>query len=366
MEKKDYYEVLGISKGASAAEIKKAYRKLAIKYHPDRNPGNKDTEAKFKEAAEAYEVLSDENKRARYDQLGHAGMAGAAGGFSGGGMNMEDIFSQFGDIFGSAFGGGHGSSHRRMRGQDLRIKIKLTLAEIANGVEKKVKVTRFKVAAGATYKTCPACKGTGQQIRIKNTILGQMQTSVICPVCGGSGKVADKIPPGANNQGLRKEEDKISIKIPPGVSDGVQLKVTGKGNEAPLDGIPGDLLVLIEEIPSKEFNRDGNNLHHDLYISFAEAALGISKEVPTVSGRVRIKIDPGTQSGKTLRIAKKGLPSLDYYGKGDLLVHINVWTPQELTKEQRIFFERMKEDSNFEPQPHEEKSFFDKVKEMFS
>ncbi len=368
MAKRDYYEVLGVSKGASAAEIKKAYRKLAIKYHPDKNPDNKEAEEKFKEAAEAYEVLSDENKRARYDQFGHAGMGGAAGGgFGGGGMNMEDIFSQFGDIFEGAFGGGFsgGRGRRQVKGQDLRIKVKLTLEEIANGVEKKVKVTRFKVAEGTTYKTCSTCNGQGQQTRVQNTILGRMQTAVTCSTCGGTGQVADHIPPGANNQGLKKEEDTVSIKIPGGVSDGIQLKVSGKGNEAPQGGIPGDLLVLIEEIPHESLKRDGNNLHYDLYISFAEAALGVSKEIPTVSGKARIKVDSGTQSGKILRLAKKGLPSLEHYGTGDLLVHINVWTPKELTKEQRKFFESMLEDSNFMPQPNEEKSFFDRVREMF-
>ncbi len=368
MAKKDYYEVLGVDKGASAAEIKKAYRKLAIKYHPDKNPDDKEAEEKFKEAAEAYEVLSDDNKRARYDQFGHAGMGGAAGGgFGGGGMNMEDIFSQFGDIFGGAFGGsfGGGGGRRQVKGQNLRIKVKLTLEEIANGVEKKVKVTRFKVAEGTTYKTCSTCNGQGQQMRVQNTILGRMQTAVTCQTCGGTGQVADHIPPGANNQGLKKEEDTVSIKIPGGVSDGIQLKVSGKGNEAPMGGIPGDLLVLIEEIPHESLKRDGNNLHYDLYISFAEAALGVSKEIPTVDGKAKIKIDSGTQSGKILRLAKKGLPSLDRYGNGDLLVHVNVWTPQELTKDQKKFFESMMEDSNFEPQPDEEKSFFDRVREMF-
>lgn len=367
MSKRDYYEVLGVAKGASAGEIKKAYRKLAIKYHPDKNPEDKLAEEKFKEAAEAYEVLSDDNKRARYDQFGHAGMGGAAGGgFGGGGMNMEDIFSQFGDIFGGAFGGGFsGGGRRQVKGQNLRIKVKLTLEEIANGVEKKVKVTRFKVAKGTTYKTCSSCNGQGQQTRVQNTILGRMQTAVTCQTCGGVGKIADYIPPGVNNQGLKKEEDTVSIKIPGGVSDGIQLKVSGKGNEAPMGGIPGDLLVLIEEIPHESLKRDGNNLHYDLYISFAEAVLGTTKEIPIVDGKAKIKIESGTQSGKILRLGKKGLPSLDHYGNGDLLVHVNVWTPQELTKEQKKFFENMKEDANFEPRPDEEKSFFDRVREMF-
>ncbi len=367
MAKRDYYEVLGVAKNASASEIKKAYRKLAIKYHPDKNPDDKTAEEKFKEAAEAYEVLSDDDKRSRYDQFGHAGVGGSSGGgFGSGGMNMEDIFSQFGDIFGGAFGGGFGSgNHRQVKGQNLRIKVKLTLEEIANGVEKKVKVTRFKVAKGTTYKTCSACNGQGQQTRVQNTLLGRMQTSVTCQTCGGTGKIADHIPSGANNQGLKRVEDTVSIRIPAGVSDGIQLKVSGKGNEAPMGGIPGDLLVLIEEVQHNALKRDGNNLHYDLYISFAEAVLGVSKEIPTVEGKAKIKIDSGTQSGKVLRLAKKGLPSLERYGKGDLLVHVNVWTPQELTKEQKKFFQNMMEDSNFEPNPNQEKSFFDRVREMF-
>ena len=362
MSKRDYYEVLGVSKGASVSEIKKSYRKIALKHHPDRNPGDKIAEEKFKEAAEAYEILSNSEKRQRYDQFGHEALRSSDGGF-GQGMSMEDIFSQFGDVFGSAFGG-FGRQESR-GGSDLRIKLRLTLSEIANGVEKKVKVSRFKMAKGATYKTCTTCRGTGQITQIRRTILGQMQTSTPCTRCRGGGKMADHIPAGANSNGLVKKEEVVSIKIPAGVSEGIQLKISGKGNEAPFGGYPGDLLVLIEEKEDQQLKREGKNLHYDLYISFSEAVLGCSKDIPTVSGKARIKLDSGTQSGKILRLRGKGMPHVSSYGKGDLLVHINVWTPQHLTKEQKKFFLSMEQDSNFEPEPSKEKSFFDKVKEMF-
>ncbi|RLZ12200.1 molecular chaperone DnaJ [Faecalibacter macacae] len=370
--KRDFYEILGVSKSANAAEIKKAYRKLAIKFHPDKNPDDKEAEEKFKEAAEAYEVLSDDNKRARYDQFGHAGMGGAAGGgggFGGGGMNMEDIFSQFGDIFGGGFGGfGGGQSRgpRRIKGSDLRIRVKLNLEEMVNGVEKKIKVKRFKQAEGATAKTCPTCQGSGQQVRVTNTMFGQMQTAATCGTCQGIGKVADHIPPGANNQGLIKTEETVEIKIPAGAREGIQLQVRGKGNDAPFDGIPGDLLVVIEEEEHDTLKRDGNNLHYDLYISIPDAVLGSSQEVPTVNGKVKIKIDKGTQSGKVLRLKGQGLADLNGYGKGDLFVHVNIWTPTSLTKDQEAFFEKMRDDSHFSPEPSKnEKSFFDRVRDMF-
>lgn len=370
--KRDFYEILGVSKTANAAEIKKAYRKLAIKFHPDKNPDDKEAEEKFKEAAEAYEVLSDDNKRARYDQFGHAGMGGAAGGgggFGGGGMNMEDIFSQFGDIFGGGFGGfGGGQSRgpRRIKGSDLRIRVKLNLEEMVNGVEKKIKVKRFKQAEGATAKTCPTCQGSGQQVRVTNTMFGQMQTAATCGTCQGIGKVADHIPPGANNQGLIKTEETVEIKIPAGAREGIQLQVRGKGNDAPFDGIPGDLLVVIEEEEHDTLKRDGNNLHYDLYISIPDAVLGSSQEVPTVNGKVKIKIDKGTQSGKVLRLKGQGLADLNGYGKGDLFVHVNIWTPTSLTKDQEAFFEKMRDDSHFSPEPSKnEKSFFDRVRDMF-
>lgn len=274
--KQDYYEILGINKNATAAEIKKAYRKKAIEYHPDKNPGNKEAEEKFKLAAEAYEVLSDEQKRTRYDQYGHAAFEGA-GGFGGGGMNMDDIFSQFGDIFGSAFGGGFsgfggfGGGQRRPKGSNLRIRVKLTLDEIANGVDKKVKVRRKVQAEGVTYKTCATCHGTGQVTRITNTILGRMQTATTCTSCGGSGQMIDKKPSDADSQGMRVVEETVSIKIPAGVVDGMQLKVSGKGNDAPGNGIAGDLIVAIEEVEHDFLKREGDNLHYDLYISISEA-----------------------------------------------------------------------------------------------
>ncbi len=369
--KQDYYEILGVSKGASQAEIKKAYRKKALEYHPDKNPGDAKAEEMFKSAAEAYEVLSDPDKRAKYDQFGHAAFEG--GGFGGGGMNMEDIFSQFGDIFGSAFGGGFGGfggfggGQRRVKGSNLRIRVKLSLEEIANGVEKKVKVKRKLQADGVTYKTCPTCNGTGQVTKITNTILGRMQTATTCTTCGGVGQVIDKRPSGTDAQGLKVIEETVSIKIPPGVEEGMQLKVSGKGNGAPGNGIPGDLLVAIETEEHPTLKREGDNLHYDLYISISEAVLGSSKEIDTVGGKVRIKLESGIQSGKILRLRGKGIQSLNGYGSGDLLVHVNVWTPKELTREQREFFERMQSDENFEPKPEKsDKSFFEKVKDMFS
>lgn len=371
--KKDYYEILGIDKGADAATIKKAYRKKAIEFHPDKNPGDHSAEEKFKEAAEAYEVLGNPDKKARYDQYGHAAFDGA-GGFGGGGhMNMDDIFSQFGDIFGGAFGGGGfggfgGGGVRRAKGTNLRIKVKLTLEDIANGVEKKIKVKRKVKASGVTYKTCTTCNGTGQVSRITNTILGRMQTASPCNICSGSGQIIDKKPANADAEGMVFSDETVSIKIPAGVVEGMQLKVSGKGNEAPgNNSVPGDLLVVVQELEHEFLKREGENLHYDLYISFSDAALGGSKEIETVTGRVRIKLEEGIQSGKILRLKGKGLPSINGYRPGDLLIHINVWTPKKLTKEQRAFFETMQDHENFEPQPSKaDKSFFEKVKEMFS
>ena len=369
--KGDYYDILGLSKDASEAEIKKAYRKKALQFHPDKNPGDQEAEAKFKEAAEAYEVLSDADKRAQYDRYGHAAFEG--GGFGGGGMNMEDIFSQFGDIFGSAFGGGFGGGfggfggQRRVKGSNLRIRVKLTLEDIAHGVEKKVKVRRKVKAEGVTYKTCPTCNGTGQMTKITNTILGRMQTATTCTTCHGAGQVIDHKPAGADAQGLVVNEETVSIKVPAGVEEGMQLKVSGKGNEAPGDSIPGDLLVAIETKEHESLKREGDNLHYDLYISLSEAVLGGAREIDTVEGKVRIKLEPGIQSGKILRLRGKGISSLNGYGKGDLLVHVNVWTPQNLSREQKDFFERMQEDPNFAPSPEKsDKSFFDRVRDMFS
>ena len=371
--KEDFYEILGLSKVASAAEIKKAYRKKAIAFHPDKNPGDKQAEANFKNAAEAYEVLSDPQKKSQYDQHGHA--AFESGGFGGGNMNMDDIFSQFGDIFGSAFGGGSfggfgggfGESQARGKGSNLRIRVQLGLDEIVNGVEKKIKVRRKVQAAGVSYTTCGTCKGQGQVMRVTNTILGRMQSASTCPKCNGSGKIISNRPAGSDANGMIENEETVAIKIPAGVEDGMQLKVSGKGNEATGNGISGDLLVLIEEKDDDTFVREGNHLHYDLYISIAEAALGVSKEINLMEGKVRIKLESGIQSGKTLRLRGKGIPDLNGYGKGDLLVHVNVWTPKTLNKEQKQFFQKMLEDENFAPNPDKsDKSFFEKVKDMFA
>ena len=375
--KEDFYKILGVSKEASATEIKKAYRKKAIEFHPDKNPGDSKAEEKFKQAAEAYEILSDADKKAKYDRFGHQAFEGGGGGgfggggFGGGGMNMDDIFSQFGDIFGGGGGGFSGFSgggrRAQVKGSNLRIRVKLTLEEIANGVEKKIKVKRKKVAKGTSYKTCATCNGSGQVTRIQNTILGRMQTSAPCNTCGGSGQSIDKKPSNADEHGMLQTEETVSIKIPAGVVEGMQLKVSGKGNEAPGNGISGDLLVAIEEKSHDTLQREGDNLHYDLYISISDAVLGTSKEIDTVNGKVRIKIEQGVQSGKILRLRNKGIPSINSYGTGDLLVHINVWTPKTLNKEQKEFFKKMIDDDNFDPKPEKgDKSFFEKVKDMFS
>ena len=369
--KEDYYEILGVTKGASAAEIKKAYRKKAIQYHPDKNPGDKTAEINFKKAAEAYEVLSDPNKKAKYDQFGHSAFD-SAGGFGSGGMNMDDIFSQFGDIFGSAFGssfGGFGSGGQRVsKGSNLRIRVKLSLSEIVNGIEKKIKVKRKILSSDSKFSTCSTCNGTGQVTRVTNTILGRMQSSSICPTCGGSGQTILSRAPGTDSNGMLNTEETVSIKIPPGVEEGMQLKVSGKGNDPTNpNGIPEDLLVLIEESNNDLFTRDGKHLHHDLYISISEAALGVSKDINLIDGKVRIKLESGIQSGKTLRLKNKGIPDLNGYSKGDLLVHINIWTPKTLTKKQKDFFREMLDDDNFKPNPkNSEKSFFEKVRDMFA
>jgi molecular chaperone DnaJ len=370
-QKRDYYEVLGISKNADEAEIKKAYRKLAIKFHPDKNPGDATAEDKFKEAAEAYEVLSNAEKRAQYDRFGHAGVGGASG-FGGGGMNMDDIFSQFGDIFGGAFGGGSfGGSRsggaRVVRGTNLRVKMKLTLEEIAEGVNKKIKVNKLVNADGVTYKNCSTCNGTGRLTRVAQTFLGAMQTQSACHVCQGAGKMIDKRPADADPQGLKRQEEVIEIDIPAGVEEGMQLSVTGKGNAGPFNGVPGDLIVVIEEIEHPELKRDGENLHFEAYVNFVDAVLGESIEIPTVTGKVKIKVDPGTQSGKVLRLKGKGLPQVQRYGTGDMFVHINVWTPQKISKEEREILEKLKSSENFQPKPDKnDKGFFHKMKDMFS
>jgi len=372
--KKDYYEILEVQRTATAAEIKKAYRKQALKYHPDKNPGDKQAEENFKLAAEAYEVLSDDNKRAQYDRFGHAAFEGGMGG---GGFSMDDIFSQFGDIFGghfsgfsgfSGFGGGGSQQQVYVKGENLRIRVKVTLEDIVKGTEKKVKVRRKVKAEDTTYKTCPTCHGRGQVVRQMNTMLGVMQTATTCTACGGSGEVIDKRGADSDSQGLKTIEETIPITIPAGVIDGIQLKINNKGNEAPTkNGVAGDLLVLIEEQEHETLKREGDNLHYDLYISFPEAVLGASKEIETVTGKVRIKLDEGIQSGKILRLRGKGVPNLQGRGAGDLIIHVNVWTPKKLTEKQKAFFKEMQEDENFAPKPDKnEKSFFEKVKEMFS
>lgn len=383
MSKSDYYEVLGVSKSASESEIKKAYRQMALKYHPDKNPDDKVAEEKFKEAAEAYEILSNTEKRQRYDQFGHAGVGGAAGA-NGYHMSMDDIFSQFGDIFGGAFGGGFGgfsggTRQRRRRvnkGSNLRVKVKLTLVEIAKGAEKKIKVNKYVGCntcngtgskGGSSYSSCSTCHGTGSVTRITNTFLGQMQTSSTCPTCGGEGQTIVNKCPVCAGDGIVKGEEVISIKIPAGVEDGMQLSMSGKGNAGARSGVPGDLIILVEEEENQNFLRDGRNLLHDVFISFTDASLGATIDVPTIEGKARIKITPGTQAGKVLRLKGKGLPSLNSYGNGDLLVNINVWTPKNVSKEEREILEKLAKSPNFIPDPTaKDRSFFSRMREYFA
>ena len=381
MEKRDYYEVLGVSKSADATEIKKAYRKLALKYHPDKNPGDKEAEEKFKEAAEAYDVLSNEEKRRRYDQFGHAGVGGAGQGGFGGGMSMDDIFSQFGDIFGSfggfsGFGGfGGGRSARRVnRGTNLRVKVKMNLQEIATGIEKKIKVKKYVACQhcngtgakdGKSYSTCSTCKGSGQVTRVQNTILGAMQTTSTCPTCEGEGKIINEKCTFCNGEGVLMSEEVISINIPAGVGEGMQLSLSGKGNAARRGGVNGDLIVLIEEEEHPELVRDGNDLLYNVFIGYPEAVLWETVEIPTIEGKVKVKIEAGTQPGKILRLRGKGLPDVNGYGKGDLLAKVNVWIPKNLSKDEKKLVEKMKEAEGFKPGSGDKKSIFSKMKDFF-
>lgn len=383
-EKRDYYEVLGVSKSATPEELKKAYRKLALQYHPDRNPGNKEAEEKFKEAAEAYEVLSNPEKRQRYDQFGFAGMGGA-GGYSGQGMSMDDIFSQFGDLFadfglGSFFGGGFGGGSRsggsmRERGGNIRVKVKMNLQEIEKGAKKKIKVSKYVTcdhchgsgSEDGSTDTCPTCKGRGQVIRTVNSFLGQMQTASTCPNCGGTGKVIKNKCTHCHGDGIVKGEEVIDIDIPAGVGEGMQLTLRGKGGAGPHNGINGDLYVLIEEEANPELERDGSNLIYNLFISVPQAILGTEAEVPTVSGKVRVKIAPGTQSGKILRLRGKGLPVVNGYGNGDLLVYVNVWIPKKVTKDEEKVLQGLVNSESFKPAPNEDdRSFFKRLRDYFS
>lgn len=381
MEKRDYYEVLGVSKSADAIEIKKAYRKLALKYHPDKNPGDKEAEEKFKEAAEAYDVLSNEEKRHRYDQFGYAGVGGAGQGGFGGGMSMDDIFSQFGDIFGGfggfsgfgGFGGGRGS-RRVNRGTNLRVKVKMSLQEIATGIEKKIKVKKYVACQhcngtgakdGKSYSTCSTCKGSGQVTRVQNTILGAMQTTSTCPTCEGEGKIINEKCTFCNGEGVLMSEEVISINIPAGVAEGMQLSLSGKGNAARRGGMNGDLIVLIEEEEHPELVRDGNDLLYNVFIGYPEAVLGETVEIPTIEGKVKVKIEAGTQPGKILRLRGKGLPDVNGYGKGDLLAKVNVWIPKNLSKDEKKLVEKMRETEGFKPGSGDKKSIFSKMKDFF-
>ena len=384
--KRDYYEVLGVQRGASADEIKKAYRKAAIQYHPDKNPGDKEAEEKFKEAAEAYDVLSNPDKKARYDQFGHEGMSGAggfggsAGGFGGGGFTMEDIFSQFGDIFGGHFGGGFrssggGGARHVNRGSDIRVRVKLTLSEIANGVTKKLKINKTVACdkCGGTgakdansYSSCPTCNGTGYVTRVENTFFGRMQTQGVCPTCGGSGKVVTAQCDKCKGEGTLRGQEVVEIRIPAGVGEGMVLTVTGKGNAARQGGVSGDLLVMIEEEPNPELVRDGNDLIHNLNITVTTALLGSTVEVPTVDGRAKIKIAPGTHAGKVLRLGGKGLPDVNGYGRGDELVVVDITIPAKLSAEEKRLVEQLAAQPGFQKaESVKNQNIFERMKSFF-
>ncbi|MGN0050811.1 MAG: molecular chaperone DnaJ [Prevotella sp.] len=388
MAKRDYYEVLGVDKSASEDEIKKAYRKIAIKYHPDRNPGNKEAEEKFKEAAEAYDVLHDPQKRQQYDQFGFAGQGGAGGfgGFGGASMNMDDIFSMFGDIFGGHAGGfggfgGFGGGQRRPqqhRGSDLRLKVKLTLQEISTGVTKKFKVRKDVVcqhchgsgsADGGASETCPTCHGSGVISHTTQSIFGMMQTQGVCPTCNGEGKIIKNKCHECSGTGVVKGEEVVEINIPAGVIEGMVVNVPGKGNAGRRNGIPGDIQVFIEEEPNDTFVRDGNDLIYNLLLDFPTAALGGDVEIPTIEGtRLRVKIEPGTQPGKTLRLRSKGLPAVQGYGsgKGDMVVNISIYVPKTLSRDEKKALEKMKDSDNFKGDAATKRSIFQRFRNYFN
>jgi molecular chaperone DnaJ len=385
MAKRDYYEVLGVARNAGADDLKKAYRKKALEYHPDKNPGDKAAEEKFKEAAEAYDVLSDDDKRARYDRYGHAGVDGMSGGGGGGfqGTDFEDILRRAGfddDIFSQFFGGGGGrrsggARQRGERGTNLRIKVKLTLEEIAAGSTKKIKVKKQVACStcsgsgareGTTADTCGTCRGSGMVNRVAQTPFGMMQTAVQCPTCNGAGQVVKSPCNVCKGDGRVFGEETIEVQIPAGATDGIQLSMSGKGNSGAKGGPPGDLVINIEELPHEEFTREGQNIIHELFVNMADAALGAQIEVPTLDGKARFKIPPGTQSGKIIRLRDKGLPSVQSYQKGDLLVHVNVWTPKKVNDKERELLEQLRHMPNFQPKPEQEdKSFFDKIRDVF-
>ena len=388
MAKRDYYEVLGVDKRASADDIKKAYRKMAIKYHPDKNPGDKEAEEKCKEAAEAYSVLSDADKKARYDQFGHAGVEGAGPDFSGGFGNLNDILN---DLFGGAFGGGFGGfggfgggfggqrgqrQQRVYRGRDIRVRVKLTLEEIAKGVEKEISIEKNvpctecggKGAKNSSdIKTCPACNGTGQVQRVVNSFLGQTVTYSTCQQCDGEGKIISNPCRSCNGTGLVRKRETIKVKIPAGVEAGMQLTLQGEGHAAKNNGINGDLLVVIEEHAHADLKREGNNLYYTKIISVTDAMLGAEVSVPCLDGDYKIKIDAGTQSGEVVRLRGRGLPSVNGYGgTGDLYVKIAVWIPKKLNKDEKAVIESLRNNESFKPNPSkEDKSFFDRLKDLF-
>jgi molecular chaperone DnaJ len=380
MAKRDFYEVLGVARDASIEDIKKAYRQKALQHHPDRNPDDKQSEERFKEAAEAYEVLSDQNKRSRYDQFGHAGIGSSAasdgmGGFNHG-MNMDDIFSRFGDVFGfeSNFQGRGGRN--ATRGSNLRVKLRLTLQEIATGVEKKIRVNKHischecsgtGASKGSGYHTCSTCHGSGFVNHIQRTFIGQIQTTSTCPSCHGEGRTIKEKCKSCNGQGIVNGEEVITVKIPAGVENNMQLSMNGQGNNAPRGGIPGDLIILIEEAEDENFKRNGANLYYDHYIHIADAAMGAQIEVPTLDGKAKVKVEQGTQSGTMLRLKGKGLPRINQYGRGDILVNLNIWTPQNLSSDDKKMLEALRKSSNFNPAPGKKnKSFFERIHEMFN